>query len=361
MKRLIIVILALLITLSACAVQRHKLSAQGNVNLKTANVYYAQKNVEEARKYYTLVVQDNPDHALALRRLADIDMYDAERFADRAVELNKSAYERYSKALVNMEKYAKPKEKELAEIRDIKKRKTSSWTRVFKAAEAQQQAGNTLEAIKIFETVSAMDTTRIEPLVKLKDIYMKDLKDEAKAEEILLDLYAKDSTNPILLQELGIFYMNKQDYAAAIPFLEKVKQIEPLNANNLMNLAYSQFKLDQFENARINNQLVLNLEPNNLFALTDAKLIAYKLDDKETAVMYLKRLLNERDDDKDYQEISFLLNELKNYEDMITYAKKWHAYDELNKDAVLLVILGAQKTGNKTLETEYQTILKRMN
>ena len=32
----------------------------------------------------------------------------------------------------------------------------------------------------------------------------------------------------------------------------------------------------------------------------------------------------------------------------------------MNKDAVRLVILGAQKTSNKALETEFNNILKKM-
>lgn len=118
--------------------------------------------------------------------------------------------------------------------------------------------------------------------------------------------------------------------------------------------------MEQYEAAKINNQLVLAIEPKNTDALADAKYIAYKLKDNQTALNYLKQLLALRDDDKDYQEISFLLNEMKNYAEMVTYAKKWYNYDETNKDAVRLVVLGAQKTQNKALETEFNNILKKM-
>ncbi len=360
MKRLIIIFLVLLVALTGCAVKRHKLSASGNVNLKTANVYYAQQNVEEALKYYNLVLQDNPDHALALRRVADINLYNGERLADQAVPLNQAAYRGYDKAIGIMESYVKPSEDELATLRDMKKRRTSAWTRIYRAAEAQQAAGNTQEAIDIFMLVADLDHSRIEPLIKLKDIYLRELKDEAKAEEIMLQLYAKDPNDPILLQELGIFYMNRKEYAKATPLFDQVKTIEPLNVNNLLNLSYCQFEQGLYADAKTNNQLVLSMEPNNPDALTDAKFIAYKLDDKVAAVGYLKRLLDIRDNDNDYQEISFLLNELTMYEDLITYAQKWFAYDELNKDAVRLVILGANKMGNKALETEYTNILNRM-
>ena len=66
MKRIFLLTLAVLLFLTGCATNRHKLSPQANVDLKTANVYYSQQNVDEALKYYNRVLQDNPDHALAL-------------------------------------------------------------------------------------------------------------------------------------------------------------------------------------------------------------------------------------------------------------------------------------------------------
>ena len=360
MKKLLIASLALMLALTACAARRHKLTAQGNVNLKTANVYYAQQNVEEALKYYNLVLKDNPDHALALRRVADINLYNGERFADRSVDLNKAAYENYDKAIKVMEKYEKPKEDELAAIRDMKKRRTSAWTRIYNSAVTQLQAGNTQEAIRVFEIASAIDPSSDKPLKQLFEIYQKDMKDPVKAETTLLKIYEMNPKNAEILENVGIFYYNQKKFEQAVPFFEKAKAADPLNVDNLLNLSASQYELGRYADAKINNQLVLNVDPNNINAITDAKNIAYKQDDKETALNYLKQLLAIRDNDSDYQEISFLLNELKQYQDLITYAKKWHLYDETNKDAVRLVILGASMTQNKALQAEYELILKNM-
>ncbi len=359
-KRLVILSLAALLFLTACAANREKLSPRATVDLKSADVAYNQQNVEEALKFYTLVLADNPNHAHALRRVADINLYFGETIADKAVEFNQAAFKNYDKAIALMEKYEKPTEEELKAIRDMKKRRTSSWTRMFTAADAQLTEGNTAKAIEIFETVSAMDPSRTEPLYKLAGIYQKELKDEARAEAILLKIYEVNPEDTAVRQQMGIFYLNKKEYAAAVPFFEKVKLAEPLNVNNLMNLSFCQFELGQYDAAKLNNQMVLSIEPNNEDALADAKYIAYKLKDNEGALGYLKKLLSIRDNDKDYQEISFLLNEMQNFQDMITYARKWYEYDGMNKDAVRLVILGAQKTKNKALETEYNNILKKM-
>jgi tetratricopeptide (TPR) repeat protein len=360
MKQYLIIALAAALLLAACAAPRQKLSPQGNVNLKTANVYYAQQNVEEASKYYTLVLQDNPDHVLALRRMADINLYNGERFADKALELNQEAYRGYDKAIRILEGFTDLKESDQADLRDMKKRRSSAWTRIFKLGETQYDEGNTQAAMEIFEITGKLDPTRLEPLIKLKTIYQKDLKDDAKAEAILRQLYDKDPDNLLLIQEMGIFYINKKDYAAAIPFFEQVKVKEPLNVNNLMNLSYSYFESGNYQKAKESNDLVLNLEPQNPDALTDAKYIAYKLNDNNAALGYLMRLLNLRDNDQDYTEIAALLNEMKMYGDLITYGEKWYAYDETSKLAVQYIVFAAQQVKNKTLETKYTEILKNM-
>jgi len=360
MNRFIIFTMVLAMLLTACATSRQKLSPQARVDLMTANEAYTRQNVEEAEQYYKLVLEDNPDYAHALRRMGDISLYNGERFADRTVEFNKAAYEYYDKSINVMEGFEKKKESDMADIRDMKRRKTSAWTRIFTEGEKQADEGNTAEAMKIFEAVAAMDSSRVEPLIKLKTIYQKDLEDPEKAEEILLKIYAKDPNDVLLLQELGIFYLNQKDYAKAKTFFEQVKELEPLNVNNLMNLSYCQFEMEDYAAAKVNNQLVLNIDPLNIDALSDAKYIAYKQNDNAAALEYLKQLLSQRDDDKDYQEIVILLREAENYTELITYATKWHRYDETSKEAVQWLILGAQMTNNKDMMQQYSNILKGM-
>ena len=58
MKKQIIIFCLMLIVLTACSTARQKLSPQGNVNLKTADVYYSQQDVEQAEIYYLKVLED---------------------------------------------------------------------------------------------------------------------------------------------------------------------------------------------------------------------------------------------------------------------------------------------------------------
>jgi len=360
MKRIFLLTLAVLLFLTGCATNRHKLSPQANVDLKTANVYYSQQNVDEALKYYNRVLQDNPDHALALRRVADIYLYYGEQNPDKSLEYNKMAYEYYDKAIKIMEKYEKPTEEELAAIRDMKKRKLSAWTRVYNKGIEELNAGNTQQAIKIFEQSAEMDTTELKPLNMLVNIYQNELKDIDKAGEILFKLYERNPENIEVIMNLGAYYYNKQDFEKAIPLFEKVKEKDPTNIKNLLILTDCYYATEQYDKAKNNIQLALIIEPRNADALATAYDISVKLKDNESALNYLKQLLDIKEDNIYYENIVILLNSMERWEELANYAQKWHKYDETNKIPVQFVILAAQKMKNKTLETEYTNILKQM-
>ncbi|MDD3633268.1 MAG: tetratricopeptide repeat protein [Candidatus Cloacimonetes bacterium] len=360
MKRIFLLTLVALLFLTGCATTRHKLSPQANVDLKTANVYYSQQNVEEALKYYNRVLQDNPDHAIALRRVADIYLYYGEQNPEKAVEYNKMAYEYYDKAISIMEKYEKPKEDELAAIRDMKKRKASAWTRVYNKGIEEMNAGNTQQAIKIFEQSAEMDTTEMKPLNMLVNIYQNELKDMEKAGEILFKLYQRNPEDIEVMMNLGVYYYNKQEYENAIPLFEKVKDKDPTNIKNLLVLTDCYYATEQYDKANNTIQLVLIIEPRNPDALATAYDIAVKLNDNEAALNYLKQLLDIKEDNIYYENIVILLNSMERWDELADYAQKWHKYDETNKMPVQFVIYAAQKLNNKALEKEYTNILKQI-
>ena len=143
MKKQIIIFCLMLLVLTACSTARQKLSPQGNVNLKTADVYYSQQDVEQAEIYYLKVLEDNPDHAIALRRLGDISLFKAENFTAREVEFYEDAYHYYAKAISVTEQFPNLTDQDRIDLRDMKKRKERAWTRIFLAAGKEKEAGNT--------------------------------------------------------------------------------------------------------------------------------------------------------------------------------------------------------------------------
>lgn len=360
MKKLIILSLAVMLLLAACATSRQKLSPQANVNFKTANVYYSQKNVDEAAKYYKKVLADNPEHAVAIRRIADINYYNAEQFADKSVELNKAAYEGYTKAIKITQGFQNLKEKELADIRDMENRKKSAWTRIYKKAEDQLAAGNTEDAISTFKLVADLDPNRDEPDQMLFSIYQKDPAKENDAAALANKMYEKDPTNTVLIRLKGAFHYNKKEYNEALKYFEKIKELDPENVDNLLSISVCRYEIKDYEGTLQNLQAVLVIQPNNIDALTDAKITAYELGRKTLAFDYLKRLIDLKQDEDLLRQITALCNETENYTELIRYAEMWYGQNSNNKEPVQWLILAAGKTKNKTLEKKYTDILKKM-
>jgi len=360
MKKLIFIALTAIFLLSACATARQKLSPQGNVDLKTANVYYQQKNVEQAEVFYQKVLDDNPDHALALRRMADINLFKGEQFLERAVEFNQKAYQFYDRAIAKTESFENLTDEEKIDLRDMKKRKESSWIRIYNAAEKELTNGNTKSAMDIFELAQKLEPGRPEPMIQLKNIYLKELKDDAKAEQILLALLKKEPDKLAYLQELGAFYYNKENYTEAVKFYERVRVQTPVDIDNLMNISACYYELKNYPKAMEATQAALQLEPNKADLIANAQSIAIKMDDKEASVRYLKMLLEIEENEEDFTLICNTLLELKRYDELIQYGEKWYNWDRANKFAVEYVIYGAQMTQNKSLEAKYQAIKKAM-
>ncbi len=360
MKKLFIIAIALIIALAGCSSARQKLSPQGNVNLKTANVYYQQQNVEKAESYYLKVLEDNPEHALALRRMGDINLHNGDLFKARAVEFNSKAFDYYARAIKVYESYPEITDDEKIDLRDMKKRKESSWTRLYKSGEAEMTAGNTKAAMDIFEMVNKLEPSRPEPMIQLKNIYLKDLKDDAKAEQILLTLLKDDPDKLVYLQEMGAFYYNKQNYTEAVKYFEKAKLQIPRDLDNYLNISACYYELGDYAKAMDATRTALEFEPGNVDLLDNAKNIALKLNDKDNAIKYLEELVDRRNKEDDYSVIVGLFLEKENYTQMIKYAEKWYNWDNTNDYAVRFLILAAQKTGNKTLEERFTNILKTM-
>ena len=361
MKHLIIIALAAMLLLSACATSRQKLSPNANVALRTANMELANGNVDVALKNYEIVLGDRPDHAVALSKTGRIYFKKASDLPDSALANYTKAYDLINRSIKVYESFTPQTEADLKEIKELKDLRTSAWARIFKMGEDQQAAGNTKDAIQIFEAVYALDSTRDEPLRMLFDIYREDKNSIDKAESTLLMLHEKKPSDLAILKTLGAFYYSdRKDYAKAVTYFEQVKAQEPANINTLQFLAFSQYELGRYDDALGNIQMVLSLEPNNLDALADAKSIAYRLNNKELALDYLKKLLAIKEGEDELREITVLLNEMKRYQEMITYAEKWYEFNSSSKDAVLLIIGGAKELKNKTLEKKYNDIFKKM-
>lgn len=361
MKHLFIIVLAAALLLTACTGARQKISPTANVALRTANMELKQGNIELALDNFEIVLAERPDHAEALNRTARIFFKQASDFPGTARENYMKAYQRLDQAIAIYESFEPLSEADRKEIKEMTDLRTSCWARLFKMGEDQELAGNTKEALELYDLVMKLDPTRDEPLKKLYGIYKDDPAKIDQAEAILLNISKKSPDDLDAIKTLGAFYYNdRKDYAKALEYYEIVKEKEPLNTNTLLLLTYCQYELGRYQDALANVQLVLQLEPENSDALSDAKSISYKLGDNEKALQYLEKMLALKEDEETLMEISFLLNSMKNYQKLVNYAEKWYEFNPSSRDAVQLIILGAQGLKNKTLEKKYSDILKKM-
>nr|MDK2850934.1 hypothetical protein [Candidatus Cloacimonadota bacterium] len=362
MRKLVILLVAIALGLGACSAfrPRQRLSPQANVNAQTANVYYAQQNVDKAEEFYRLVLEEHPDHALSLRRMADIYLYKAQQMPDRSVEFNTEAFNFYSRALEVYNTFEDLTDEERMDIRDMTRRREGAWTRIYRAGDAALEAGNTQEALRIFELAHELQPSRFEPMIRLKDIYQKELQDNEKAEQILLALLEQEPDNLDYILETGAFYFNQENYEEAAKYFAKARELAPANLDNLLNLSYVYYEIEDYEKALEVTQQALALDPGNIDILENAKDIAIMLGDNELTVSYLKHLIEQRSSEDDFVEISRILYEMGDYETLITYAQKWYQWDNTSQDAVQFIILAATETDNEALRNTYSKILQSM-
>lgn len=360
MRKLMIALLVLMLALGACSTARQKLSPQANVNAKTANVYYAQKNVDKAQSFYALVLEEHPDHALSLRRMGDIFLHKGENFPDKAVEYNKEAFLYYSKALDIYGEYENLTDEERLDIRGMTRNREGAWVRIYRAGDLKLEDSQTREAMEIFELAHELNPERFEPMIRLKDIYQKEFEDNERAEEILLALIEQDPDNLDYNLETGAFFYNIKDYNKAAMYFEKVSVLAPANLNNLQNLAFAYYEISQYEKALSVIQKALDLSTTDPDLLESAAEIADKSGKQELKVQYLKQLIEIRHITDDYAVLVSTLNQLEKYQDMIEYAQKWYQWDNESKDAVNFIILGAAQLGNDALRETFSKILRSM-
>lgn len=361
MKNLFIILLAGLLLLTACAGPRQKLSPAANVALRTANMNYNIKNIEDAEKNYAIVLQDRPDHAEALSRMGRIHFSRASELPGLALENYSQAFEFVNKALLAYDSFETLNAADRKEIKELTDLRTSSWTRIFQIGENEQSEGNTKEAINIYEQLIEMDPKRDEPLRKMYEIYSDDPSKADLAEETLMEIYAKNPEDLGVLKSMGAFYYNeKKDYNKALEYYEMVKAKEPTDVNTLQLVAVCQYELKMYAEALANLQMVLSLEPKNTDALSDAKAIAYLLKNNDLALDYMRKLLELHEGEEELREMSLLLAEMQRTSEMITMAEKWYELNPDSQDAVLLIINGAKALNNKTLEKKYSDIYKKM-
>ncbi len=382
MRNSLINILILLLLLSACSMSRQKLSPQANLYLKSANVYYQQKDNEtslnKALALYTKVLEDNPYHVIALKRSADILLYFASQIepketkdddgnpvypnmdnAAKAISYFRQTYGKYDSVLTAINTFEKLNDDDRAMKRDATRKKESSWVRLYKIGQLYYHTNDYPEAIKTLEMVFNLDSSRKEPLRMLVLAY-QETGDQDKIEFYLNKVLADNPDDLEMIKMMGAHYYKNNDYAKAIEYFNKVLEKEPLNTNNML-LIYAAYSLQKdYQSAYDVLVKVLKLDPENKEVLGYAKDLAIALGNKPAEIDYWKRILALDPSLENIENYCFRMIRIENYDGVMPYAEKWFQKDPTNKDAVSVCVLIASKIGRKDLEKKYSDIFKSM-
>lgn len=381
MKNALLFGLAVLLILTACSANRQKLSPQANLNLKSANVYFQQKDSEtslqRALDLYEQVLLDNPEHVVALKRSADLHLHFAtpiepkklERddlveyvnleFADRAIDHFKITFVRYGEVVRVMDTFPKLSEDEKFTRRDAIRKKESSWVRMYRIGQILMDQKQYPEAIEIFEYVHNLDETRQEPLRALVAVYQET--ENAEQSKIYLDkIMAISPDDPDLMRLMGAYYYNREDYVQAMPYFQRVLALAPLDTNNMLLLSSAYTEQIEYQQALDLLVRVLRFEPQNLDVLLSARDLSRALENTEAEIDYMKKIVDIDPTIQNLEEFCFRMIALNQYDDLMPYAELWFEKDPQNKIAVSTCILIANRTGRTDLERRYTDIYNRL-
>jgi tetratricopeptide (TPR) repeat protein len=381
MKKALLFALVLTLVLGACSANRQKLSPQANLNLKSANVYYQQKDNEtsllRALDLYERVLSDNPDHVVALKRSADLNLYFATKEepakaekdgvvqylkmenAKKVIGLFQITHARYSKVIEVMDTFEKLNDDEKAVRRDSQRKKESSWVRLFKIGQLQFENKLFGDAVETFEIVYNLDKTRQEALRMLVAVY-QETGDNEKFELYMDRVLAVAPDDADMIKLKGAYHYNKKEYAEAAEYFRRTMLTNPLDTNNMLLLSSCYAELKDYQPALDILVRVLRLEPENLDVLISAKDLSAVLNNKTAEIEYWKRILALDSSVKNLEDFSFRMFYLEEYQTAMPYAEMWYEKDNTNKLAVSTCITLANKIGRPDLEKKYSDIYKRL-
>ncbi len=133
----------------------------------------------------------------------------------------------------------------------------------FKKAELELKKGNLEEAERLLIQAISMNPAHLDSHSKLGCLYMNQ-QSFGKAELIFRKLVIADSANPMFHSNLGLSLFHQEKFDEAKGFYEKSIEIDNTRAGRFFSLANINYILGDFDNAVLNIQKALSLDPDNL-------------------------------------------------------------------------------------------------
>jgi tetratricopeptide (TPR) repeat protein len=133
----------------------------------------------------------------------------------------------------------------------------------FKKAEQELKKGHIKDAEKLYIKSIAMDPSHVEAYSKLGAIYLNQ-EQFGKAELIYRKLIIAVSDDPVYFSNLGLALFHQEKYSEAKDFYERAIELDSSRAGRFYSLARIYHLLDDMEQAFINIEKALLLDPDNL-------------------------------------------------------------------------------------------------
>jgi tetratricopeptide (TPR) repeat protein len=134
---------------------------------------------------------------------------------------------------------------------------------LFKKAEQELKKGNVKDAEKHYIKAIAMNPAHIEAHAKLGAIYLNQ-EQFSKAELIYRKLVLAVGDDPVYFSNLGLSLFQQEKYEEAKGFYEKSIELDPGRPGRFYSLARINHLLNDIDNAFLNIQKALALDPDNL-------------------------------------------------------------------------------------------------
>ena len=134
---------------------------------------------------------------------------------------------------------------------------------LFKKAEQEFKKGNITDAEKHYIKAIAMNPAHLEAHAKLGAIYLNQ-EQFSKAELIYSTLVLAVADNPVYFSNLGLSLFQQEKYEEAKDFYEKAIALDSGRPGRFYSLARINQLLGDMDNAFLNVQKALNLDPDNL-------------------------------------------------------------------------------------------------
>jgi len=187
------------------------------------------------------------------------------------------------------------------------------------------------EAMLAYENTIVLDSTHLRSLFQLGKFYVGTREKNIALTYIDqgLEFYPKDVS---LINLKALAYFNNGEHEEAIPLFEELITLGENKQHIYRKLAYSYFKLWEFEKAKINYTKLLDFDATRAEAFFSLGEVFWKQKQLDSAVIYIKKSIEEQDPvlNREYSALASLAKQQHKIKTSFEYYKKAYQEDTSN-------------------------------